>query len=171
MHSVCFGLVTVHFHNTVVLKFKFQPIQSISDEEQFLLDDVDYEPTLSLGIKRSSAPCLRKTFPAVCCGLMPTPSSVMTADVAGFCLNSSAANFNTAVNGVCSGTLRTLKGSFGSDVRVILKVTFVAVAMLSLTQWPFQFDNSLWVERREREEIYVIRWKKKLPFIHETSGK
>lgn len=33
------------------------------------------------------------------------PSSVIIADVAGGTLNSSAANFNTAVNGVLSGTL------------------------------------------------------------------
>jgi len=55
---------------------------------------------------------------------MPIPSSVMIALVAGGTLNSSAANFSTAVNGVFSGTERTLKGSLESDVRVILKVTF-----------------------------------------------
>lgn len=44
-------------------------------------------------------------LPAVCCGLIPTPSSVMIAEVAGGTLNSSAANFSTAVNGVLSGTL------------------------------------------------------------------
>jgi len=55
---------------------------------------------------------------------MPIPSSVMIALVAGGTLNSSAANFSTAVNGVFSGTESTLKGSFESDVRVILKVTF-----------------------------------------------
>lgn len=43
--------------------------------------------------------------PAVCCGLIPTPSSVIIAEVAGATLNSSAANFNTAVKGVLSGTL------------------------------------------------------------------
>lgn len=37
---------------------------------------------------------------------MPTPSSVIIADVAGGTLNSSAANFSTAVNGVASGTLK-----------------------------------------------------------------
>lgn len=62
-------------------------------------------PTLSLGINLSSDPCLRKMFPAVCCGLIPIPSSVIMADVAGDTLNSSAANFNTAVKGVLSGTL------------------------------------------------------------------
>lgn len=40
---------------------------------------------------------------------MPIPSSVMIADVAGGTLNSSAANFNTAVNGVASGTLNLKK--------------------------------------------------------------
>lgn len=44
-------------------------------------------------------------IPAVCWGLIPMPSSVIIADVAGGTLNSSAANFNTAVNGVFSGTL------------------------------------------------------------------
>lgn len=51
------------------------------------------------------------------------PSSVIIALVAGGTLNSSAANLRTAVNGVHSGTLRTLKGSLGSDVNVILNVT------------------------------------------------
>lgn len=32
-------------------------------------------PTLSRGISLSSEPCFRKTFPAVCEGLMPTPSA------------------------------------------------------------------------------------------------
>lgn len=36
---------------------------------------------------------------------MPTPSSVIIAEVAGGTLNSSAANLRTAVNGVFSGTL------------------------------------------------------------------
>lgn len=36
---------------------------------------------------------------------MPIPSSVIIAEVAGSTLNSSAANFNTAVKGVDSGTL------------------------------------------------------------------
>lgn len=42
---------------------------------------------------------------------MPIPSSVIIAEVAGSTLNSSAANFNTAVNGVDSGTL-SLKEEF-----------------------------------------------------------
>jgi len=50
---------------------------------------------------------------------------VMIADVAEGTLNSSAANLSTAVNGVASGTLSTRKGSLGSDVRMILNVTFV----------------------------------------------
>lgn len=62
-------------------------------------------PTRSRGIKRNSDPCFKNTFPAVCCGLIPMPSSDMIALVAGGTLNSSAANFNTAVNGVLSGTL------------------------------------------------------------------
>jgi len=64
---------------------------------------------------------------------MPIPSSVMIAEVAGGTLNSSAANFRTAVKGVLSGTLRTLKGNFGSDVRTILNVTFDPIAVLSGT--------------------------------------
>lgn len=63
-------------------------------------------------------------IPAVCCGLIPIPSSVIIAEVAGGTLNSSAANFNTAVNGVFSGTFKTLYGSLGSEVNVILNVTF-----------------------------------------------
>ena len=43
------------------------------------------------------------------------PSSVIIAEVAGGTLNSSAANFKTAVKGVASGTLKTLKGSLGSE--------------------------------------------------------
>ncbi|KAI2809080.1 asparagine-linked glycosylation protein [Blomia tropicalis] len=80
----------------------------------------DYnEPTRSRGISRSSDPCLRKTSPAVCDGLIPIPSSVIIALVAAFCLNSSAAYFNTAIL-----KTNTLNGNFGSDVSVILKVTF-----------------------------------------------
>lgn len=56
---------------------------------------------------------------------MPTPSSVMMALVSGVDLNCSAAYLTTAVKGVESGTLKTLYGNFGSDVSVILKVTFV----------------------------------------------
>lgn len=66
-------------------------------------------PTRSRGIKRSSDPCLRKTFPAVCCGLIPIPSSVIIAVVAGSTLNSSAANFTTAVNGMLANTLKLQK--------------------------------------------------------------
>lgn len=32
-------------------------------------------PTLSLGMSRSSDPCFKNTLPAVCCGLIPTPSA------------------------------------------------------------------------------------------------
>lgn len=63
-------------------------------------------PTRSRGIKRSSEPCFKKTLPAVCCGLIPIPSSVMMAVVAGSTLNSSAANFTTAVNGMLPKTLK-----------------------------------------------------------------
>lgn len=70
------------------------------------------EPTRSRGINRSSDPCFKKTFPAVCWGLIPTPSSVIIAEVAGGTLNSSAANFNTAVKGVASGTLNLQKKFF-----------------------------------------------------------
>lgn len=46
-----------------------------------------------------------KMLPADCAGFTPTPSFVIIALVAAGTLNSSAANFNTAVNGVASGTL------------------------------------------------------------------
>ena len=65
------------------------------------------------------------------------PSSVIIAEVAGGTLNSSAANFKTAVKGVASGTLRTLKGSLGSDVKVILKVTLDAAAIVYLLSFHF----------------------------------
>lgn len=68
-------------------------------------------PTRSRGINLSSLPCLRNTFPAVCDGLIPMPSSVIIADVAEGTPNSSAANLSTAVNGVDSGTER-LKWKF-----------------------------------------------------------
>ena len=45
-------------------------------------------------------------IPAFCEGFIPMPSLVITADVAGGTLNSSAANFTTAVKGVFSGTLK-----------------------------------------------------------------
>lgn len=64
------------------------------------------QPTRSRGIKRSSEPCFKNTLPAVCCGLIPIPSSVMIAVVAGSTLNSSAANFTTAVNGMLPNTLK-----------------------------------------------------------------
>ena len=88
-------------------------------------------PTLSRGINLSSEPCFKKTFPAVCWGLIPIPSLVMMALVAAGTLNlkkihlkdenfnffgclnneltSSAANLSTAVNGVLSGTLKLNK--------------------------------------------------------------
>jgi hypothetical protein len=48
----------------------------------------------------------RSLSPAVCCGLMPTPSSVMMAEVAAGTLNSSAAKRRTAVKGASSGTVK-----------------------------------------------------------------
>ena len=63
-----------------------------------------HPPTRSRGIKRNSLPCLRKILPAVCCGLMPTPSFVIIALVLGLTLNSSAQYLRTAVNGAASGT-------------------------------------------------------------------
>lgn len=62
-------------------------------------------PTRSRGISRNSEPCFKKTFPAVCAGFIPIPSLVIMALVAAGTLNSSAANFRTAVKGVLSGTL------------------------------------------------------------------
>eukprot|EP00244_Chara_vulgaris_P003090 TRINITY_DN1552_c0_g1_i7.p1 TRINITY_DN1552_c0_g1~~TRINITY_DN1552_c0_g1_i7.p1 ORF type:complete len:168 (+),score=5.05 TRINITY_DN1552_c0_g1_i7:443-946(+) len=89
-------------------------------------------PTRSRGMSRKSDPCLRKTLPALCWGLIPTPSLVMMALVWGGTLNSSAANFNTAVNGASSGTLNTLYGSLGSEVRVTLKDTFGAALFAAI---------------------------------------
>lgn len=48
-------------------------------------------------------------LPAICWGLIPIPSSVIIAEVDGSTRNSSAAYFNTAVNGVVSGTLKLKK--------------------------------------------------------------
>ena len=84
-------------------------------------------PTRSLGMRRNSDPCFKKTSPAVCAGLIPTPSSVMMALVSGVDLNCSAANLTTAVKGTVSGTDIILNGNLGSDVSVILNVTFVAL--------------------------------------------
>ena len=50
-------------------------------------------------------PCLRKTAPAVCVGLTPTPSAVMMAARSGLTRNFSAVNRTTAENGADSGTL------------------------------------------------------------------
>jgi len=119
----------MHFYNIspAIISFHFLcNIQWDTMNNKYYMNHLKY-PTRSLGINLSSAPYLRNTFPAVCCGLIPMPSSVIMADVAGGTLNSSAANFNTAVNGVLSGTLSTLYGRLGSDVRVILNVTFDAI--------------------------------------------
>ena len=74
-------------------------------------------PTLSLGMILSSAPYFKKTFPAVCCGLIPIPLFVITALVLGFTLNfsfwwkfeeiltDSATNFMQVAKGASSGTL------------------------------------------------------------------
>ena len=78
-------------------------------------------------MRRRSEPCFRNTFPALCEGLMPTPSFVMMALVCAGTLNSSAANFITAVNGAASGTVKTLYGSFGSDVSVILNLSLIHI--------------------------------------------
>ena len=88
-------------------------------------------PTRSRGMRRRSPPYLRNTSQAVCAGLMPTPSLVMSALVASFCLNSLHTNFNTAVNGASSGTFMVLKGSFGSEVSVILNETCEVVCKVA----------------------------------------
>jgi len=70
---------------------------------------------------------------------MPIPSFVIMADVADSTRNSSDTNFKTCTNGVVSGTLSTLKGNFGSDVSVILKVTLApAEAMLVMEMSGFK---------------------------------
>lgn len=96
---------------------------------------LDRQPTRSRGINLNSWPCLRNTLPADCWGFMPIPSFVMMALVAGGTLNSSAANFKTAVKGVASGTLSTLKGSLGSEVRVTLNVTLLDILVGFNFRW------------------------------------
>ena len=59
---------------------------------------------------------------------MHAPSLVIIAELSAGTLNSSAANFKTAVKGAASGTLSTLNGNFGSLVSVILKETLAPVA-------------------------------------------
>merc|ERR1719359_725106 len=88
-------------------------------------------PTRSRGMSFKSAPCFRKTWPAVWFGLMPTPSFVMTALVAAGTLNSSAANFRQARKGASSGTVITLNGWLFSDARVILKLTLGFAAAIA----------------------------------------
>ena len=53
-----------------------------------------FVPTLSRGISLSSEPCLRNTFPAVCCGFIPIPSFVIIALVAAGTLNLKKKNKN-----------------------------------------------------------------------------
>eukprot|EP01017_Pseudomicrothorax_dubius_P049125 TRINITY_DN908_c0_g1_i2.p1 TRINITY_DN908_c0_g1~~TRINITY_DN908_c0_g1_i2.p1 ORF type:complete len:128 (-),score=2.54 TRINITY_DN908_c0_g1_i2:45-428(-) len=84
-----------------------------------------WHPTRSRGISFSSLPCFKNTFPAVCCGLMPTPLVVMTALVAGLTLNSSATNLTQEAKGASSGTEIVRNGRLGSDARIILKVTLL----------------------------------------------
>lgn len=47
-------------------------IQCIDQHVQ--ITTTQQQPTRSLGMSLNSLPCLRNTLPAVCCGLMPTPS-------------------------------------------------------------------------------------------------
>lgn len=112
-------------------------------------------PTRSLGMIRSSEPCFRNTFPAVCAGLIPMPSFVMMALVAAGTLNSSAANFKTAVNGVLSGTLNTLYGNRGSDVNVILNVTFDILLICTRRPHTVYTDPE---DARTRCNTSSVRW-------------
>ena len=79
---------------------------------------------------------MRKIFPAVWFGLIPTPLFVIIALVSGVTLNCSAMNLIAALNGASSGTsilinknkklymlIYTLKGNFGSLAKVILNLT------------------------------------------------
>ena len=77
------------------------------------------------------------------------------AEVAGGTLNSSAANFKTAVKGVASGTLSTLKGSFGSEVKVILKVTLDAAAIVLVKYYLVNRKVYVW-NLRDAFKIYKI---------------
>jgi hypothetical protein len=122
-------------------------------------------------------PCFKNTLPADCEGLMPTPvkrqaaarqtnikrrwtrapSFVMIAELSAGTLNSSAANFNTAVNGAASGTLSTLNGNFGSLVKVILKETLApeaagAADMANLTDAVHKCDGVVDVKAQKAEE-------------------
>lgn len=76
-----------------------------SRTNNFKTKNYKLDPTRSRGISRNSLPCFIKTLPADCAGFTPTPSLVIIALVAAGTLNSSAANFKTAVKGVASGTL------------------------------------------------------------------
>lgn len=67
------------------------------------------------------------------------PSSVMMALVSAGTLNSSEANFSTAVKGVPSGTLSTLNGSLGSEVSVILKVTLLMLECADVVSFGFSW--------------------------------
>jgi hypothetical protein len=63
---------------------------------------------------------------------MYAPSFVIMAELSAGTLNSSAANFSTAVKGAASGTLSTLNGSLGSLVNVILKDTLAPEAAAAM---------------------------------------
>merc|ERR1719191_214557 len=76
-----------------------------------------------------SPPCFKKTAPAFWLGLMPTPSFVITALVAGDTLNCSATYLTHVKNGASSGTAMTLYGWLRSDARVNLKLIFALAAI------------------------------------------
>lgn len=97
-------------------------------------------PTRSRGIKRSSDPCFKKTLPAVCCGLMPIPSSVMIAVVAGSTLNSSAANFTTAVNGMLPNTLKLVEDKKETTENNYFVVIFFSRLLVNLKPFYCQFS-------------------------------
>ncbi|KAL6010739.1 hypothetical protein ACLOJK_001181 [Asimina triloba] len=106
----------LEFRREMVLRF-----MSMLRERQdgHMYEHASAIPTLSRGIRRSSEPCLRKTLPANIsktqviteAGIPYVPKEsdekplVMMALVWGGTLNSSAANFRTAVKGAASGTL------------------------------------------------------------------
>lgn len=104
-------------------------------------------PTRSRGINRSSAPCFKKTLPALCWGRIPIPSSLIIAVVAGSTPNSSAANFSTAVNGVLSGTLK-LFSIRKRETRTVYSTSLSSAQLWSNSVYNLHFKRQFWIWRQ-----------------------
>lgn len=74
--------------NITNIFLKGNPIFQVADTNNF---------KQSQTIIYSPKPCFLKTFPAVCAGFIPIPSSVMIVLPAAETINSAAANFKAAV--------------------------------------------------------------------------